>query len=195
MSTEACSADILAFWFGKSSQVDISYRARRKLWFGKSAAFDAQVRQRFKSLYAAASSGIDWPETPDDRLALALLLDQFPRNMFRGTPAAFASDPQARAVSRSAIAQGFDQAVSPLRRMFFYFPLEHSESLMDQQQAIDCFKGLVDQAPELQDTFDYAIRHQRVIQRFGRFPHRNPILGRLSTPAEVAFLKQPGSSF
>ena len=100
-----------------------------------------------------------------------------------------------RAARTQAIARGFDQALPPVRRMFFYFPFEHSESLVDQRQAAALFHALVQQSPELEDTYDYALRHQQIIERFGRFPHRNPILGRRSTPAEVSFLKQPGSGF
>ncbi|MGF1512452.1 MAG: DUF924 family protein [Elainellaceae cyanobacterium] len=200
MSTADVSADILAFWFGDASRDDVSYQARRKLWFRKSATFDKEVRQRFESVYRQAVAE-SWARSPDrqaapaDSLALTLLLDQLPRNMFRGSPAAFAADPQAQGVAKQAIARGFDQALLPLQRMFFYFPLEHSECGVDQQQAVDLFKTIAEQAPELSDAFDYARRHQRVIDRFGRFPHRNPILGRRSTPAEVTFLKQPGARF
>jgi len=203
MINAAIAADILAFWFGSADKTDIDYRSRRKLWFQKSTAFDLAVRQRFENLYrqvyAEALSNPSFAAlaqtTPAQSLAMTLLLDQLPRNMFRGVPAAFASDPHAAAVAKAAIACGFDRALPPVRRMFFYFPLEHSESLADQQQSVSLFEALAAQSPELRDAYDYALRHQQVIERFGRFPHRNPTLGRRSTPAEVVFLKQPGSSF
>ncbi|MGF1537957.1 MAG: DUF924 family protein [Elainellaceae cyanobacterium] len=200
MSAEALSVDILTFWFGDINQDDVSYGARRKIWFSKSAPFDCEVRRRFESTYRKAASenwalSSDWQSSPKVSLALTLLLDQLPRNMFRGTPAAFASDPQALGLALQAIASGFDRLLPPIQRMFFYYPLEHSESLSAQNQAVDLFRALADDCAELKDTLDYALRHRRVVERFGRFPHRNPILGRRSTPAEVAFLKQPGSSF
>ena len=201
MLSGATTAEILAFWFTTDSGDGASYRVARKRWFRKSETFDYQVRQRFMADYRAArTQAIARPDllaldSAEASLALTLLFDQLPRNMFRGTPAAFASDPQARAVAKEAIARGFDQALPPVRRMFFYFPFEHSESLVDQRQAAALFHALVQQSPELEDTYDYALRHQQIIERFGRFPHRNPILGRRSTPAEVSFLKQPGSGF
>ncbi|MEO0408511.1 MAG: DUF924 family protein [Cyanobacteria bacterium P01_A01_bin.135] len=204
MLSGAIAADILAFWFTDASGVDVDYRTGRKRWFRKSAAFDQQVRQRFEDVYhgaygaAIADPGflrrLDMGDAAS-HLALTLLFDQLPRNMFRRTPAAFAADPQARAVATQAIDRGLHQALPPLRRMFFYFPLEHSESVADQASSVDLFAAIAAQASDLQDSYDYALRHQRIIQRFGRFPHRNSILGRRSTAAEVRFLKQPGSSF
>lgn len=209
MISGAIAADILAFWFRDGSGAALDYRAGRKRWFRKSLAFDQQVRERFADLYrvtyaqASADSSFHHRVAPragdlsgaQRSLALTLLFDQLPRNMFRSCPAAFAADPQARAVARAAIAAGVDQALPPLQRLFFYFPLEHSESRQDQRQSVALFKAIATQHPEFQDTYDYALRHQRVIERFGRYPHRNPILGRRSTAAEVRFLKQPGSSF
>ena len=127
-------------------------------------------------------------------MALILLLDQFPRNLFRGTPRAFATDPQALAAARNAVDRGFDRHFLPVRRWFLYLPFEHAEDLQLQQQSVKLFEQLRDDAASA-STIDYAIRHFEVIQRFGRFPHRNQILGRQTTPEEAEFLNQPGSSF
>lgn len=180
---------VLSFWFGKELKP-------RKEWFTKNPAFDAEVRSRFLSLHEQAIAGqLDsWRNTPEGSLALILLLDQFSRNLFRGQPQAFASDPQALAVAQHAIAQGFDQQVPLIQRVFFYLPLEHSENLAHQAESVRLFQQF-ENVPELKDYYDYALRHQVVIAQFGRFPHRNEILNRPSTPEEVEFLQQPGSSF
>ncbi|MBE9178853.1 DUF924 domain-containing protein [Oculatella sp. LEGE 06141] len=190
-------AEILTFWFGDPQSEERSYNHRRKLWFGKNPEFDQTIRDRFLETYtqAAAAEFNDWTETPSGCLALILLLDQFPRNLFRGTPQAFATDPHALATAQDAIARRVDQALEPLQRIFVYLPFEHSENLEHQQQSVALAQQLQAVAPELTDILDYAYRHQAVIERFGRFPHRNSILGRDSTPAEIEFLKQPGSSF
>ncbi|MEB3358366.1 MAG: DUF924 family protein [Synechococcales bacterium] len=189
--------DILTFWFGNPVTDDTRYQARRKVWFRKSPEVDQAVCDRFQSVYEAASRGdLDhWRRTPQGSLALVLVLDQFPRHLFRDEPRAFATDAEALLVAKEAIAQGFDEALPPLQRMFFYFPLEHCEDAIAQQQSVALFRQLVAQQPELADALDYALRHQAVIDQFGRFPHRNAILGRVSTPTETEFLKQPGSSF
>ncbi|MEL6320460.1 MAG: DUF924 family protein [Cyanobacteria bacterium J06626_14] len=189
--------DILEFWFGVPGSDDATYQARRKLWFRKNPETDQTIRDRFLTVYeqAIAHQRDDWQVTPKGSLALTLVLDQFPRNMFRDTPKAFASDAQARDVAQKAIDQGFDQNVPPLQRFFFYLPLEHSEDLSDQEQSVYLSRKLFDACPDLADTYDYAVRHKDVIEQFGRFPHRNAILGRESTAEELDFLKQPGSSF
>ena len=189
--------EVLMFWFGQPGSEAATYSQRRKLWFGKAPEVDRQIIDRFQRLYQQAALGeLDaWQQTPLGCLALLVLLDQFPRNMFRGTPQAFATDPQALALAKQAIDQGFDQQLEPIQRIFFYLPLEHSENADDQARSIERYQKLCAIAPELADTVDYAIRHQKVIDRFGRFPHRNVILGRESTLAEIEFLKQPGSSF
>jgi uncharacterized protein (DUF924 family) len=193
----AHSHEILEFWFGTLDPTQISYARGRKTWFGKNAAFDNTIRQRFLATYQQAINHQldDWAETPSGALALVLVLDQFPRNMFRHTPQAFASDAQAQQVAKGAIARGFDQALHPVQRSFMYLPLEHSEALADQQQSVELFSTLSAHHAELLETLDYAQRHRAVIEKFGRFPHRNAILGRDSTVAELEFLKQPGSSF
>lgn len=196
METNSQVQAILKFWFGDSPQ-ESSYEQRRQLWFRKRPEFDAEIRQRFADVYEQAATGaLDaWQQAPLSCLALIIVLDQFPRNMFRDTPQAFATDAKALDVAQRAVAQGFDQQLRPLQRIFLYLPFEHSENLAHQHQSVELTRQLSAEAPELADVFDYAVRHQDVIERFGRFPHRNRILGRESTPEEIEFLKQPGSSF
>lgn len=185
---------ILEFWFGSPGSEPAG--KSRKVWFIKDPAFDQEIRDRFLSPYEQVAAGHlnHWQETPQGCLALVLLLDQFPRNMFRGTPQAFTTDSKALSVARQAIAQGFDQQLPPVQRQFFYFPLEHSENLENQRQAVALFRKIKDDS-ETADSYPYALRHYEIIERFGRFPHRNQILGRKTTPKEAKFLDQPGSSF
>lgn len=187
--------EILDFWFGSRTNV-VGYGNRRAVWFKKNTAFDQEIRVRFRPDYEQAAAGelSDWQDSPQGCLALVLLFDQFPRHMFRGAPQAFATDPQALSVAQQAIAQGFDQALRPVQRWFIYLPFEHSENLEHQNRAVELFRQLGDD-PDSLDVLAYAIRHRDIIQRFGRFPHRNKILVRPSTPEEAEFLKQPGSSF
>lgn len=172
---------VLDFWFGQD----------RKAWFGKNPAFDEEIRQRFAALYDLGATGLlaDWRRTPADCLALVILLDQFPRNMFRGSARAFASDAMALDAAKHALSMRFDRDLSVDERTFLYLPFEHSESLADQEQACQLMRPLGE------ELLSYALRHKTIIERFGRFPHRNAVLGRRSTPAEEEFLKQPGSSF
>jgi uncharacterized protein (DUF924 family) len=185
---------ILEFWFGQPDDAD--YGKQRKVWFTKNLDFDQEVRSRFLSDYQKAAAGEldDWKNSPLSCLALIILLDQFPRNIFRGQPQAFATDSQALAVAKYAIEQGWDQELLPIQRLFIYIPFEHSENLSDQHQCVELFSTLKDY-PECASGVDYAYRHLHVIEKFGRFPHRNQILGRETTPAEAEFLKQPGSTF
>ena len=185
---------ILDFWFGKPDEAD--YGKSRKVWFTKKPEFDQEVRSRFVIDYQQAAAGHldDWKASPLGCLALIILLDQFPRNMFRGQPQAFATDPQSLAYAHHTVTQGFDKELLPIQRCFVYLPFEHSENLAHQRQAIELFSTLKDY-PECASGVDYAHRHLKVIERFGRFPHRNEILGRETTPEEAEFLKQPGSSF
>lgn len=197
MNNDAQIPVILQFWFGEPNTEGSSYGQRRKLWFGKQPEFDTTIQHQFRSIYEQAARGelLDWQQSPLGCLALVILLDQFPRNMFRDSPRAFATDPQALQVAQQAIAQGFDRQLEPIQRIFIYLPFEHSETLEHQQQSVALCQQLYAEAPELEDILDYALRHQAVIERFRRFPHRNRILGRENTPEETAFLKQPGSSF
>jgi uncharacterized protein (DUF924 family) len=186
--------EILDFWFGQPDAAD--YGKPRKEWFIKNINFDEEVRSRFLETYQkAASDELDsWQKKPLSCLALIILLDQFPRNMFRGKPQAFATDERALKVAKYACDRGFDKELLPVQRWFIYCPFEHSENLEDQQKAVKLFSTLKDD-PDSASAIDYAYRHLKVIERFGRFPHRNKILGRQSTPKEEEFLKQPGSSF
>ncbi|MGK7888290.1 MAG: DUF924 family protein [Leptolyngbyaceae cyanobacterium] len=190
-------AAILNFWFGGSVEQEPSYAQQRKLWFRKHDQTDQWIREQFHPIYEQVTRGScqDWLTTAQGALAMVIVLDQFSRNMFRGTPQAFATDEQALVVAERAIAQHFDQQVFPAQRLFFYLPFEHSEKLQHQHQSVTLFQALAQQSEEFQDAYDYALKHQAVIERFGRFPHRNTILGRPSTPAELEFLQQPGSSF
>ena len=188
--------EILDFWFlppGHAGQGN--YRAE---WFRKDDAFDAAIRTRFGTMVEAALAG-ETPGNGDDAelLCRILLLDQFTRNIYRGTPRAFAGDTQALAVATALVAAGRDKNLDPWPRCFAYLPFEHAESPLEQERSVALFTALARerQAPAFDHVLDYAIRHREVIARFGRFPHRNSILGRESTAEEVAFLAQPGSSF
>jgi uncharacterized protein (DUF924 family) len=171
--------DVLAFWRA----------AGPPKWFGKDAAFDREIAACFLATHEAGAAGrlSDWEATPAGALALLILLDQFPRNMFRGSARAFATDPLARAVAERAIAQGFDAHAASAERMFFYLPFEHSENLADQERSLALSRraggGKADR---------YAEIHADIIRRFGRFPHRNAVLGRATTPEEQAFLDTGG---
>ena len=193
---------ILDFWFGVHADDAVTAQAQRRLWWAKDPAIDAEIRSHFAPLVQAAAFGkhADWGTTPRGRLALILLFDQFPRNMHRGSPRAFAYDGLARALALNAIAAGTDTALRPIERVFCYLPLEHSENLPHQDQCVALYQALAGSvAPALRETFsgyvDFAERHRDIIRRFGRFPHRNAALGRASTREEIEFLKQPGSSF
>jgi uncharacterized protein (DUF924 family) len=182
-------AAILEFWFaGKDTP--------RDAWFEKDPAFDAEITARFMEDYERARAGDydSWQDNPKDCLALVLLLDQFPRNMFRDDPRAFATDAKALNVAQHAIAQGFDRAVSPVARLFFYLPFQHSEDKLMQDRSLELHRALPDW-DQPGSPFAFAQRHWEIIRRFGRFPHRNAVLGRESTVAESEFLKQPNAGF
>ena len=177
----ASAEDVLAFWLA----------AGPDRWFEDDEAFDASIRQRFAGTYEAAAAGLrsDWENAPQSALALVIVLDQFPRNMFRHSPRAFAADPLARAVARRAIANGFDQNVAMPERTFFYLPFEHSEELADQERSVALMRETGDA-----DSLKWAQLHADIIRRFGRFPHRNAVLGRTTAPEEQAFLDAGGFS-
>ena len=172
---------VLHFWFGEHP----------KDWFVKNTAFDAEIRKRFLALHEQAAAGRleHWAEGPRGCLALIILLDQFPRNMFRGEARAFATDARARVAARAVLERGWDRQMSRSEQLFAYLPFEHSEALEDQDLSVELMKDFEEEQRR------YAERHRDIIRRFGRFPHRNGILGRQSTPAESEFLKQPGSGF
>jgi uncharacterized protein (DUF924 family) len=185
---------ILEFWFGHPEEP--SYGKPRTFWFSKTPDFDRELASRFLEDYQKAAAGFldDWVDWPETCLALILLLDQFPRNMFRGTPQAFATDWEALSAAQQAVARGYDREFLPVQRWFIYLPFEHSESLEDQRRCVKLFQQ-ISHDPESASAIEYAFKHMEIIDRFGRFPHRNNILGRTSTPEEIEFLKQPGSLF
>ncbi len=196
------SESVLAFWFGPpGSAAEVAGR-QGKLWFGKSPDNDRAVAARFSATLAAATAGqLDrWANTPRGRLALVIVLDQFPHHIHRDRPQAFATDPQALALSLAALDAGEDRQLAPIERVFLYLPLEHAESIGMQEQSVSLYEKLAraaaaDERALFDDFLEYARRHRDVVARFGRFPHRNAILGRASTPDEIEFLKQPGSRF
>lgn len=192
--TRLPAQEILDFWFGKSNSPE--FGKSQKKWFEKDLAFDSEVRSRFLPQYESAVSGqLDsWQDYPQECLALIILLDQFSRNMFRGTPQAFAADSKALIAAEQAVNNKFDRELLPVQRWFIYLPFEHSENLAHQQKSVELFSQFSND-PDSAFVFDYARRHLEIIERFGRFPHRNQILGRETTPEEAEFLKQPGSGF
>ncbi|HZI12407.1 MAG TPA: DUF924 family protein [Myxococcus sp.] len=195
----ASAEEVLDFWFGRPADpVRNPESARqRDFWFEKDTAFDEEFRRRFLALHERAAAGeLDaWKDEPRSCLALLLLLDQLPRNVFRGTPRAFATDARAREVARHALARGLDLALPPVWRWFVYLPFEHSEDVYDQRLSVFLFELLALNQPGQREPLDYAVRHRDIIERFGRFPHRNATLERPGTPEEEAFLQEPGSSF
>lgn len=184
--------EVLDFWFGTGAD----YGHRHKRWFAKDAAFDAGVRERFAPLLEELTAGghRDWLLEPAACLARIVVLDQLPRQIFRGSAKAFAADPLALEAARLAVAQRYDAGMLAVERLFVYLPFEHSESLEDQERACALMEPLA-QFPETDDALRYAVAHRDIIARFGRFPHRNAALGRASTSEELEFLRQPGSAF
>jgi uncharacterized protein (DUF924 family) len=182
-ASEEWIGDVIGFWFEELG---------RPRWFVKNDAVDAAIRDRFLVLYEVLSTwpAVDALASAERALATVLVLDQFPRNLFRDTAQAFATDELARAVARGALAEGLDRELPPDRRIFLYLPFEHSEAKADQARAVALISALGEE-----EYTRYALAHKAVIDRFGRFPHRNAVLGRPSTPEEEDFLKEPGSSF
>lgn len=176
--TPASAADILAFWRD----------AGEDKWFTRDDAFDAEIREKFLVTHEAAAAGklADWEMSPDGALALCIVLDQFPRNMFRGQPRTYATDPLARAVANRALKRGYDQDVPDDMRGFLFLPFMHSEDMTDQLRCIELYRAAG------HENLKYAERHADIIRRFGRFPHRNGVLGRTTTPEEQAYLDEGG---
>ncbi|MEJ2761555.1 MAG: DUF924 domain-containing protein [Gammaproteobacteria bacterium] len=193
---------VLDAWFGNSGDDATVIDRQSGLWWGKDEKVDADLRRRFGPLLQDLEAGrlADWKETPPGRLAAIILADQIPRNIHRGTPAAFRTDPLALSLALEGLDSGDHRRLSLLQRVFFYLPLEHAESLECQDLSVALFEELLEEAEEgLRRSFrsylDFARRHRDIIRRFDRFPHRNRILGRESTAEELAFLEEPGSSF
>jgi len=186
-------AEVLAFWFGAPPL------AAHAEWFRKDPAFDEAIRARFGArVDDAIDGGLPAPDPADGAetvLARLILLDQFPRNLFRGQARAFAGDPQARALAIDLVDRGGERALHPLQRWFVYLPLEHAEDLTLQDRSVALFTALAAEAPGFDSALDYAERHRDVIRRFGRFPHRNVALGRESTAEELVYLATPDSGF
>ena len=180
--------EVLAFWFADDPAT------RRAVWFEQDTAFDTACAGLAAARELAKAGALDaWAETPRGGLALLILLDQLSRNLHRGMAEAFAADAKARAIAGGMLARGFDQALTPVERMFVYLPFEHSEALADQDLSVRLFTAL--DAEIGGDLVAYALRHRDVILRFGRFPHRNAALGRANTAAEDAYLAEPGAGF
>ena len=175
--------EVLAFWL----------QAGPAKWFTRDHAFDQAIRDGFEALHMRASRGEldDWAKTADGALALLILIDQFPRNLYRGSGHAFATDPLALATARQAIECGFDSQVEPQLRVFFYLPYEHSERIEDQDRSVALCERHRDATGD-EDTLKWALLHREIIRRFGRFPHRNTCLGRITTAEEQAFLEDGG---
>ncbi|MHA1566249.1 MAG: DUF924 family protein [Alphaproteobacteria bacterium] len=179
------AAEILRFWFDEAGPGK---------WYVKDLEFDDELTRRFRATYDQAAAGAleGWAASADGAVALVVLLDQFPRNMFRDSPQAFATDAMARDIAENALAQGWGGELTPDRRQILYMPLMHSEALGDQERCVGLFKAM---GADYAKVHEYAVRHRDIIARFGRFPRRNAVLGRQSREEEVAFLNQPDSSF
>jgi len=176
---------ILDFWFEQTQPAQ---------WFQVSEEFDQAIKEQFEESYQLATDGVydDWRNEADGALALVILMDQMPRNMFRDTPKAFATDGKALVVSKYAISKGLDQVLSAQKRRFIYLPFEHSENLNDQRRSVELFEAMKSDDPL---GYEYAVKHYDVIEKYGRFPHRNKILGRDNSPEEEEYLAQPGAGF
>lgn len=193
----AAAQDVLDFWFLPAAAP--GHGRFRPEWFRKDAAFDDAIRDRFGGLVDTALAGglRDWEISAPGSLARIVLLDQFTRNLFRGTARAFAGDADALALAERMVSSGQDKNLPPIQRLFVFLPFEHSESVLNQERSVALCAGLRREAQDaaFEGVYDYAVRHRDIVERFGRFPHRNEALGRASTPEEMEFLKQPGSSF
>lgn len=188
------AGDVLDFWFGREG--DPEYGQFREEWFRKDPEFDAGVTRQFADLYERAASGeLDgWREEAEGCLALVIVLDQFPRNMFRGDGRTHAMDERALETSTYAVEHALDRELAAFQRMFLYMPYMHSENAEDQRRSVELFERLANEAGG-PDVVSYAVGHREIVDRFGRFPHRNEILGRDTTPEEAEFLMTEGSSF
>ncbi len=194
--------EILTFWFADACRSSEDLTARAARWFRRDEAFDQEIADRFGALLERAALGeLDfWADAPRSALALVLVMDQFPRNLFRESGRAFAYDEKAARVAIEAVHKGFDQALHPVETYFLYLPFEHAEDLAHQDRCVALTEALVARAPagmarSFESFADYARRHREIIRRYGRFPHRNAALGRPSTPDEEAYLQSGGETF
>ena len=197
-------SQVLNFWFGDLRENELPSEEKQKTWWMKSGEFDRLVEEKFGDLVTLAENGdlSSWLETPLGTLAFIIVVDQFPRNIHRDGPGAFSRDALALRACRDGIEKGFDRGLHPVHRVFFYLPLMHSEDPETQRLSVETYSRLekeYEREPEIRKNLtcsaDFAARHFDIIKRFGRYPHRNAALGRESTPEEVEFLKEPGSSF
>lgn len=192
---------LLDDWFGETRRDPGRIKARSGLWFGPDRERDVQLEEQYGELVRQAASGelLAWQDEPEARLALILLLDQLPRNLYRGTPKAFATDARAAALSLAGIATGVELSLSAVEQVFFYMPLQHAEDRATQRLSVQQYRGLVDRNPDHQEIFEwflrYAEEHRDIIERFGRFPHRNAILCRESTDEELTYLEDDAPRF
>ncbi len=194
--------DVLWFWLGDVDGDGLADEALTQRWWRKDADFDHEISAKFEPTWQAIMAGDReaWLEEPHSRLAYIIVLDQFSRNMFRGTPRAFEGDAKALGVAADGVKAGVDRTLHGHERVFFYMPFMHSEELAMQERCVELFSAFRDQSEGrvrqiVADNLDFARRHRDIVARWGRFPHRNAVLGRTSTPAEVEFLKGPNSSF
>jgi len=195
------AARLLEFWFGDPGDPENVAR-RHKLWFQATPADDRTIQARFAGLHQRAARGDldDWSATPHGLLALVVVLDQFSRNLYRATALAFANDGKSLALAQDAVRRGCDRPLQVVERAFLYMPFQHSEDVADQRRSVGLYQALVDDSPtELgtfaRDTYRHAVLHCEIVERFGRFPHRNAPLGRTSTPQEADYLEQGGHRF
>jgi uncharacterized protein (DUF924 family) len=202
MSTAADYERVLEFWFGPLDARGCASQAKSRAWFEKNEPFDREIEQRFGALHAVLARGEkeDWHASARGALAAVIVLDQFSRNMFRNTKQMFESDPRALSIATALVDRGADRKLAFDERGFVYMPFMHSEKLADQERCVELFRTFRDEhigdlRERCQYSLGYAERHRDIVRRFGRFPHRNAILERESTPEELEFLKQPGSSF
>lgn len=193
---------MLSFWFGDVDEAGFSSKETSARWFRKDTAFDEEIVKLFGALHRslAEGGGEGWLSDARSTLAYVIVLDQFSRNMFRDQPGMFATDAQALTAAKALVASGKDRELTPQERTFIYMPYMHSESLADQDECMRLFRAMADEASgagkeTLELNYDFAVRHRDIVARFGRFPHRNAVLGRESTPEEKAFLEKPGSAF
>lgn len=189
--------DVLEYWLGPEEERDTPAEAVRQRWWTKDPKFDRALKSRFGGTLEQAGAGAlgDWLATPRGRLALVIVLDQFSRNVYRGSAAMYANDERAVALALGGLDQGVDRGLRVSERQFLYMPLMHAENLELQERSVALFRHLAEEAEGQRSSYDFAVKHRDIIVRFGRFPHRNGILSRTSTAEELEFLTQPGSGF